>query len=524
MIRAVSAASKFFEHRVNGIHARVAVANAPIFSARLAAGIIGRALVARRSSLSLPVAAAVAVMMPLAVQPAGADTPFDTFVDSVVVKPGKSVVKAAKSAINDLEAGEAKSKKSKRSKTSKSNDSKIKDGKPLSVASKKRDIIAKSTGGADRPFAGPRSKAAVTFELRNLKSNIQAAKAGGAAGFPVTLDEAKAAAEAANAPPPAWTPEEIADAKERCSEILKRINAVAIPQPPIRQGSCGAPAPIQLVSIGKSPEISISPPAVMTCELAEALDTWMKNDVQPLARKHLGADVIKIENMSSYACRNAYGRVGSKLSEHGLANALDIRGFVTSTAKTAYLLEDWGVTQREINIKLAAEKAAAEKADAARLAAEKAAQDNLKANKDAPAADPPSSTASSTAGAPAGGLARGTVVDGVPKLTVTIPGAKPKSGAAPSLGLSEPSHLGAPKPGASTKAGPSLVKKTGGVQITVGIPGAAPPATAKGEFLRGAHAAACRLFGTTLGPEANAAHRNHFHVDMAPRKRTKICD
>ncbi|HXE00761.1 MAG TPA: extensin family protein [Hyphomicrobium sp.] len=39
-----------------------------------------------------------------------------------------------------------------------------------------------------------------------------------------------------------------------------------------------------------------------------------------------------------------------------------------------------------------------------------------------------------------------------------------------------------------------------------------------------AHAAACRIFGTTLGPEANADHRNHFHVDMAPRKFTKICD
>ena len=43
-------------------------------------------------------------------------------------------------------------------------------------------------------------------------------------------------------------------------------------------------------------------------------------------------------------------------------------------------------------------------------------------------------------------------------------------------------------------------------------------------FLHEAHAAACRIFGTTLGPEANADHRNHFHVDMAPRTVTKICD
>ena len=30
--------------------------------------------------------------------------------------------------------------------------------------------------------------------------------------------------------------------------------------------------------------------------------------------------------------------------------------------------------------------------------------------------------------------------------------------------------------------------------------------------------------GTTLGPEANEAHRNHFHVDMAERTIKKICD
>lgn len=36
----------------------------------------------------------------------------------------------------------------------------------------------------------------------------------------------------------------------------------------------------------------------------------------------------------------------------------------------------------------------------------------------------------------------------------------------------------------------------------------------EGEFLRMLHAAACDSFNTTLGPEYNAAHRDHFHVDM----------
>jgi hypothetical protein len=35
----------------------------------------------------------------------------------------------------------------------------------------------------------------------------------------------------------------------------------------------------------------------------------------------------------------------------------------------------------------------------------------------------------------------------------------------------------------------------------------------EGRFLREAHARACRYFRVTLGPNFNAAHRNHFHLD-----------
>ena len=35
-------------------------------------------------------------------------------------------------------------------------------------------------------------------------------------------------------------------------------------------------------------------------------------------------------------------------------------------------------------------------------------------------------------------------------------------------------------------------------------------------FLRSVHKAGCRRFNITLGPDANAFHRNHFHFDMGP--------
>ncbi|WP_170107233.1 extensin-like domain-containing protein [Roseibium marinum] len=38
-------------------------------------------------------------------------------------------------------------------------------------------------------------------------------------------------------------------------------------------------------------------------------------------------------------------------------------------------------------------------------------------------------------------------------------------------------------------------------------------ATGKGKFLQAIHAKACRRFTTVLGPDADANHRSHFHLD-----------
>ena len=129
-------------------------------------------------------------------------------------------------------------------------------------------------------------------------------------------------------------------------------------------------------------------------------------------------------------------------------------------------------------------------------------------------ATPPSATAS-TVGAPAAGLARTTIADGISKLTVTIPGAKSSDQSATGFAVTEPNKLGGPKPLPLQKLSSQAALKSNASTVT--------PAR-KAEFLHAAHTAACKIFGTTLGPEANAAHRNHLHVDMAPRKASKFCE
>ena len=36
------------------------------------------------------------------------------------------------------------------------------------------------------------------------------------------------------------------------------------------------------------------------------------------------------------------------------------------------------------------------------------------------------------------------------------------------------------------------------------------------------HDDACKTFGTVLGPDANEAHKNHFHLDMKARRRRRL--
>jgi hypothetical protein len=48
--------------------------------------------------------------------------------------------------------------------------------------------------------------------------------------------------------------------------------------------------------------------------------------------------------------------------------------------------------------------------------------------------------------------------------------------------------------------------------------------TTEGRFLRSIHEGACGTFATVLGPEANEAHRNHLHLDLAARRRGAFCE
>lgn len=333
-----------------------------------------------------------------------------------------------------------------------------------------------------------------------------------APSWPKTLGDAKA--EAQPPKPDAYPPDEIAAGRAKCTALLKGLDVVVIEEPSFKSGSCGAVAPVQLVSIGKSPQVALSPPVTVTCDVVVAMHQWVTKDLQPLARKHLGAALVGIDTMSSYSCRNAYGRKKTNLSEHGRANAIDIRSFTTADAREASLLADWGPTAWEIRAQVAAAaKAAAEKVAAEKLAAEKAAKARQqlaapggKSTVQTGSVTPPSAPAAS-------GNGIGTIVESVPGIASRLPGAAPAAEGRNGFGLMKPSQLGGPKAAPDGKAAAKTMTLND-----------AASGSRKAQFLRGAHEAACKIFGTTLGPETNLAHKNHFHVDMAERSSGHYCE
>lgn len=314
-----------------------------------------------------------------------------------------------------------------------------------------------------------------------------------------------------------YTPAQVHTARARCRRILGRINAVTMAEAPIKKGPCGDAAPVKLISLGKSPQVAVVPPAIVNCDMVEALHTWLTQDLQPLARKHLKSPIVKIENMSSYSCRNAYGRVNTRLSEHARANALDIRGFVTSKGKVARLLTHWGPTGRDIKaFQIAQDKAAAKRRAAiaeAEAAKQAAAQSVAAARAAGHTADLPRADGQGMAAAGAAPpIRRSTLMDGLGEALRRGP-----DGGALTL---VPDKLGGPAP-----AKPKGVGDASRLVHRAAAPVEPKPAwSSQATFLKKAHERACKLFGTTLGPEANNAHRNHFHVDLAPRKRSNYCE
>ncbi|MCC7252311.1 extensin family protein [Hyphomicrobium sp.] len=279
-----------------------------------------------------------------------------------------------------------------------------------------------------------------------------------------------------------WPQSDVVLAREQCMHLLSGTPAEIEYLEPIKKGQCGLPAPVLLKSVGAGPKVVFDPPVQVNCRMVAALGKWAKSTLQPEAKSRFKSEVVRIVGASGYSCRNIYNRPNAKLSQHALANAIDIGGFSLANGRTVRVLRGWGLTARDIK---------------ARALAKAEAEAKAKADAKGKASPAKSEVAAKQSD-------KATQADSADKPARQVTQA--------SLTLSSEKSASREKKAVLTGATPATE--------------AAEPAkpTKESLFLRAIHGGACKEFGTVLGPEANDPHRNHFHLDLIPRRNRGYCE
>ena len=130
---------------------------------------------------------------------------------------------------------------------------------------------------------------------------------------PPTLEDQTSASKIESEPSPCQV---------RLSEI-----AEFKPEPPITgPGECTATDVVNVnaVVLPDNQRVVFSPVVMLQCSMAEVVAHWIRDDVAPTLDA-LGMSLRGVETLESFACRTFNGISGAKLSEHGHANALDVR-------------------------------------------------------------------------------------------------------------------------------------------------------------------------------------------------------
>lgn len=138
-------------------------------------------------------------------------------------------------------------------------------------------------------------------------------------------------------------PERSSAAPPSPSACQLRLVKIAIFKPlPVLAGpgECGATDAVLLDSVLLADQTAapLNPPATLRCTMAEAVANWVRDDVAPAVLK-LGSPLRGVDNFDSYECRGRNRVRGATLSEHGRANALDVRGFRLANGEMVSLID-----------------------------------------------------------------------------------------------------------------------------------------------------------------------------------------
>ena len=122
-----------------------------------------------------------------------------------------------------------------------------------------------------------------------------------------------------------------------------RLAKIAVFQPLptlVGPGECGAVDAVHLdaVILPDQSKVAVTPAGVLRCPMADELARWVRDDVAPTATK-LGSPLRVLDNFDSYECRGRNRVRGATLSEHGRADAIDVRLFKLADGRSLTLTD-----------------------------------------------------------------------------------------------------------------------------------------------------------------------------------------
>ncbi len=126
-----------------------------------------------------------------------------------------------------------------------------------------------------------------------------------------------------------------------CRLALTEEIAVAPSIPDIHgPGACGGEDLVRLEAIvlPDKRKVAVKPAAILRCTMASAIADWVRTDMVPLAAS-LGSTITDLDNFDSFECRGRNRVVGAMLSEHGKANALDVRALKLANGQSIGLTD-----------------------------------------------------------------------------------------------------------------------------------------------------------------------------------------
>jgi hypothetical protein len=133
-----------------------------------------------------------------------------------------------------------------------------------------------------------------------------------------------------------------------CRLALTEAIAIAPSIPAINgPGACGGDDLVRLeaVVLPDKKQVAVKPAAILRCAMAAAVADWIRSDMAPLAQR-LGTTLAELDNFDSFECRGRNRVSGAKMSEHGRANALDVRGLKFANGQSLSLT-DRGVAREQ---------------------------------------------------------------------------------------------------------------------------------------------------------------------------------